>query len=71
MQKLYDGFITVHKLVVHLYGFQQRSKRVVWTLKEIHAAITHVQEWTMRYKGALLYLPKMMKPQAELDKARI
>jgi len=41
------------------------------TLKGIHAAITHVQEWTMRHKGDPLYFHKIMKPWVELDKALI
>ena len=54
MRKLYDGVATVHKAVVCVHGLQQRSKEFVQTLKNIHASITHVQEWTMRYKGARL-----------------
>ena len=71
MQKLYDKFLIVHKVVVHQYGFQWWRRNIVQTLEDIHAAIAQVQEWTMRYKGALLHLPKMMKPQLELDKAKI
>ena len=61
----------MHKVVVHLYGFQQQCMNIFQTLKDIHATIMHVQEWTMRYKGTSLYLHNIMKPQAELDKAEI
>ena len=71
MQNLYDGFITVHKEVVHVHGLQQQSNKFVQTLKKMHAAITHVQEWTMRYKGAPLDLEKKTKPQEELEKAKV
>lgn len=62
MRKLYDGFVTMHKSVVCIHGLQQWSKEFVQTLKNTHASITHVQEWTMRYKGALLELVNKMKP---------
>lgn len=62
MQKFYDGFVTVHKSVVHVHGLQQWSKEFFQTLKNINASITHVQEWTIRYKRALLDLEKNMKP---------
>lgn len=42
---------------------------IAQTLKDIHVVIVHVQEWTMRYKGAPPYLHMIMKLQAELDKA--
>ena len=71
MQMLYNKFFPVHKAIVHLYDFQQQYAKTTKTLKDIHATITHVQEWKMRYKGALLYLHKMMKPQTELGKAQI
>jgi len=61
MRKFYDGFITMHKAVVHLHGFQQWRKRFVQALTDIHATIAHVQKWTMRYEGAPLYLPKIKK----------
>lgn len=43
MQKLYNEFVTMHKLVFHLYGFQQQSRRIVKTLKEMHYITIHVQ----------------------------
>lgn len=46
--KLYDGFFTVHKEVFHLHCLHQWSKEFVQTLKNIHASIAHVQEWTMQ-----------------------
>lgn len=63
MQKLYDGFSIMHKEFVHLYGFQRRRIKISQNLNYIHVFIAHVQEWTMRYEGAPLYLHKMMKPQ--------
>jgi len=54
-----------------VHGLQQRSKEFVQTLKNMHAAIAHVQQWTMQYKGAPLHLAKKMKPQAELEKAKV
>ena len=71
MQKLYYEFFIMHKVVVHLYGFQQWSRKVVQTFNGIDASIAHVQEWIMRYKRAPLYLHNMMKLQAKLEKARI
>ena len=44
MWKLYDGFVTVHKAVVCVHGLQQRRKEFVKTLRNIHDAISHVQE---------------------------
>ena len=54
MKKIYDVFVTVHKAVVHLYGFQQRCMKIAQTLKDIHASIAHVHDWKMRYKEAPL-----------------
>lgn len=71
MRKMYFRFVTVHKSVVHLNGWQQRCARRARILTEIHTAVDHVQIWTTRYKGASLYLPKMMKPKAVELKACI
>lgn len=71
MKKLYNIFFTMHKAFVHLYGFQQWCPKMVQTLQNIHVVIAHVQELTMRYKGAPLYLHKMMKSYSELDKEQI
>ena len=71
MWKLYDGFVTMHKVVVRVHGLQQQSKYFVQTLKNIHVDIAHVQEWTMRYKAALLHLAKKMNPQTEMKKAKV
>lgn len=51
MQKLYDGFFIMHKGIVYVHGLHQWSKEFVQTLNNIHAAITHVQEWETWYKG--------------------
>lgn len=61
MRTVYKIFVTVHKVVVHLYIFQQQCAQMAQTLKDIHTVIAHMQEWTMRYKGASLYLHKRMK----------
>ena len=71
MRKLYDGFITIHKAVVHFHGLQQQRKEFVKTLKNIQASIAYVQEWTMRYKGEPLDLVKKMKPHVDLEKAKV
>ena len=42
MRKLYDGFVTMHKVVFHLYDFQKWCRKVVQTLKDIHVVIAHV-----------------------------
>lgn len=60
----------MHKAVVRVHGLQ-RIKEFVQTLKNIHAAIAHVQEWIMRYKGVSLHLSKKMKLQAELEKTKV
>jgi len=44
MQKHYDEFVTLHKEVVHIYGFQQQCIKIVQTPKDIHVVIAHVQE---------------------------
>ena len=71
MKKLYDRIFTMHKVVVHVHGLQQQSKKFVQTLRCIHATIAHVQEWTMWYKGAPLWFPNMMNLEVELDKANV
>ena len=40
-------------------------------MTEIHTIVDHMQIWTMRYKGAPLNFPKMMKPKAVDLKVRI
>ena len=62
MRKLYDRFVTMHKVVVHIFGSQRYSTKIIQTLRYIHNVIPHVHEWTMRYKGSLLHFPKIMKP---------
>ena len=62
MQALYSKFGTVHKVVVHLNGWQHRCARRARILSNLHAAVDYMQTWTMRYKGVPLHLPKMMKP---------
>lgn len=42
MWKFYDGFVTMHKVVVRFHGLQQHSKEFFKTLKNIHASITYV-----------------------------
>ena len=69
MRDLYEELITIHKAVVHLHDLQQHSRDFVKS--NVQAAIVVVHEWTMRYKGAPLDFGKKMKPQAELEKARV
>jgi len=64
MQALYSKFGIVHKAVVHLNGWKQRSARRACILSNMHTVVDYMQTWTMRYKGAPLHLPKMMKPIA-------
>ena len=71
MQKLYDGFVTMCKEVVHVHVLQQQSKDIVQTLKNIHATIAHVQKWKMRYKGAPPKLVNKMKPHIEPEKEKV
>ena len=71
MRKFYFKFVTLHKSVVYLNGWQQCCARRARILADIHIAINHMQIWTMRYKGAPLQLPKMMKPKMVELKARI
>ena len=40
-------------------------------MTDIHTVVDHTQIWTMRYKGAPLFLPKMMKTNAMELKAHI
>jgi len=40
-------------------------------MTNLHAVVDYMQEWTMRYKGAPLHLPKMMKFSAVELKAHI
>ena len=40
-------------------------------LANLHVSIDYMQKWTMRYKGAPLHLPNMMKPRVVNLKARI
>lgn len=61
-QNIYDIFVTVHKEVVCVHGVQQWSKVCLQTLKNIDAAIAHVEERKIRYKETPLDLAKKMKP---------
>jgi len=42
MQKLYDKFVTAHKVIVCVHGLQQWSKEFVQTLRNTHATIAIV-----------------------------
>ncbi len=63
MRALYSKFGIVHKAVVHLNGWQQRCARKARILSNVNVVVDYMQTWTMRYKGALLHLPKMIKPK--------
>ena len=71
MQNLYFRFVTMHKSVIHLNGWKQRCARRPRIFSDIHTVVNHMQIWTMRYKGAPLHLPKMMKPKEVVLKAPI
>jgi len=71
MRALYSKFGIVHKAIVHLLVFQQRCDRRARILLNVHVVIDYMQTWTMSYKGALLHLPRMMKPIAVELKACI
>lgn len=71
MWNIYDEFVTVHKEVVCFNGLQKWRKEFVQTLKNIRATITHVKEWIMGYKGAPIDLEQKMKPEVELEKAKV
>lgn len=51
----------MHKAIVQLHGLQQKCKYFVKTLMYVQVAIADVNEWLMRYKGALLDLGKKTK----------
>jgi len=61
IRTLYSTFFTLHKAVVHINGWQQRCAKRARILSNLHTSIDHTQKWKMRYKGAPLHLPKMMK----------
>lgn len=71
MQILYSRFVTMHKSVVHLNGWQQHCARRARILSNFHIVVDRMQTWTMRYKGAPLHFPKMMKTKVVELKARI
>lgn len=71
MWALYSKFGTVHKAVIHLNGWQQRCARREHILANSHDVVDYIQTWMMRYKGALLHLPKMMKARVVEPKACI
>jgi len=64
MRELYSKFSTVHQAVVHLHGWQHRCVRRAHILKNMHAVIDNMKAWMMKYKGAPLHLPKMMRANA-------
>jgi len=61
MRELYSKFGTVHQAVIHLHKRQQWCARRARILKEIHGDVDNMQAWMMKYKGAPLHLPNMMK----------
>ena len=64
MQTLYSRFGTLHKVVIHLNSWQQCRARRACILSNMNTSFDCMKTWKMRYKGALLHLPKMMKPMA-------
>lgn len=71
MQALYSNFGTLHNVVVHLHGWQQRCARITRILANLHAIVDDMQAWMMKYKGAPLQFPKMMRANAVEMKQRI
>lgn len=71
MWKLYFIFVTMHKSVVHLNGWQQCYARRAHILSDLHIVFYHMQTWTMRCKGAQFHLSKMIKPRVVELKAHI
>lgn len=71
MRTLYSRFVTVHKSIVHHNSWKQCYARRARVLSNLHTIVDRMQTWAMRYKGAPLHLPKMMKPKAIDLKARI
>lgn len=64
MQALYSKFSTVHQAIAHLHDWQHQCVRRAHILKKIHAIVDNMQTWMMKYKGAPLHLPKMMRANA-------
>jgi len=64
MWALYSKFGVVHQAVVHLHGWHQQCARRVWILNNIHVTLDNMQAWMMKYKGALVHLPKMTRANA-------
>ena len=71
MQAMYSRFGNVNKAVFHINGWQQRCARRARIFSNVHVVVDYMQTWTMRYKGAPLHLPKMMKPKVVKLKAHI
>ena len=71
MWKRYFRVVTVHKSLLHINGWKKHCARRAHIFTDIHTIFNHMQIWKMRYKGAPLYLPKMMKLKVVELKARI
>jgi len=71
MRALYSKFGIMHKAFVHLNGWQQRYARRACILMNVHVVVDDMQTWTMKYKGARLHFPKMMRVNEVKLKARI
>lgn len=52
MTNLYEELVTMHKPIVPLHDMQNKSWENTKSLKVIHATITIVHEWRMKYRGA-------------------
>lgn len=66
MWKIYDGFVTVNKVVVHVHDLQQWSKEFVQTLENIHASIAHVQVENVVQRGPA----SLSQEDQSIDRAR-
>ena len=71
MQSLYEELVTMHKIIFHLNGMQQKCKYNAKALKVVHTTITFMHEWLMQYKGALHDLGKKTRQEAKLEKEKV
>lgn len=58
MQILYSKFGTVHKVVVHLNGWDMLCARRARILSNLHTTVDCMQTWIMRCKGSPLHFQR-------------
>lgn len=71
MQNIYEETFTMHKAFVHLHGLQQQCKDFVKTLRNVKTAMVVMHERIIRYKWTPLDLGKKIKPEEELENAKV